>query len=1214
MSELDVQTLGAGLALLAEQHCCNDPIARGPAAQVLDIRLHGALQVAALQAALDDLALRQPVLTTAIAAVPGYHGLRQFPGGRGAQLPLSVLDAPQPTAVASAQRQHWLRQAATQPAQVQALLQRLEGDAWHLTLVAPRVLLDASSLPLLAEQLIQTYRQGPLGADDELGQFAQYLEWRAEVVLDEDAGQAAQYWQAHLGSQALFQADLPYRRQGGAAGGADMNVGADTSTGPGIPLGATSVAMGRDAAPTGAGRDAVTGNGNGPDAHTRTGIGIGIGAGEAGVEQVEAQWSATLRQAVQALAARSGVSPDTVLQAAWWLLLARISGRSSFIAGWRHDSRADYDFFAHSLGVFEKTLPLHLVFDPQASFDTCLSQLSGVLEQHRTWQEYCPASTDATRPRCGFAARRLPALEASAWSAQMTPCLAPGLELQLQVSVAAEPATQPLSLVFDRRHYSRVAMGVLLEQYQVLLGNLVATPAAPVADCAVLGDAERERLLAFNRAAAGWNTAEMARGSVPSVDPGAELVQRDAAEQGGLPSVDPVAELAHRADAERSSVPSFDPVAGLEHRADAEQGDLSGSAAVADLTQSGAAEPGRQPALAPRAQAPAAADTLPARIAHWCRETPYAPAFVGPGETLTYAALDGRVQRLAATLAVQGVSAGTRVGLALPRSAHWLVAALATWRLGAAWVALDPHWPVARLSTLVQQADATLLISERRLELDIAHVLMGEADGQAAAAPIPEPAVLSASDLAYVLFTSGSTGMPKAVAIEHGALAHYVASASEALGLAGCQRFAFSASVVADLGHTTLFGALFNGAALHLADDATVQAGEAFARFIGEQAIDCLKIVPSHLAALLDTPQPQLPGTLVLGGEAVAPALVERLLRLRPDLRLFNHYGPSEATVGVLVHAISAADLDGSALPLTQVLGHNQLRVLDAQQQLVASGELGELYLAGPQLARGYLNAAQQQAEAFIEAPQVIGGRLYRTGDLARYRPEGGIVLQGRADQQVKLRGFRVELGEIEAELAALADVSEAAVVLDGQGEPLAFVTARGEAPDDWGNALKRQLEQRLPAVMVPRSVQPLARMPRLGNGKIDRQALTASDLGATQQAYVAPRDALEQVLAGRMAQLLGSERLSVEQDFFAAGGHSLLVIKLVAGIRKLLHCEVHPGVVFDHPSPAALAQALRLQEVAPGQLEKLAQARVRLESMSPEEKARLLEKARQPG
>ncbi|WP_312936091.1 phosphopantetheine-binding protein, partial [Pseudomonas sp.] len=222
--------------------------------------------------------------------------------------------------------------------------------------------------------------------------------------------------------------------------------------------------------------------------------------------------------------------------------------------------------------------------------------------------------------------------------------------------------------------------------------------------------------------------------------------------------------------------------------------------------------------------------------------------------------------------------------------------------------------------------------------------------------------------------------------------------------------------------------------------------------------------------------------------------------------------------------------------------------------------------------------------------------------------------LQGRADQQVKLRGFRVELGEIEAELAALADVSEAAVVLDGQGEPLAFVTAQSEAPDDWGNRLKRQLEQRLPAVMVPRSVQPLARMPRLGNGKIDRQALTASDLGATQQPYVAPRDALEQVLAARMAQLLGSERLSVEQDFFAAGGHSLLVIKLVAGIRKLLHCEVHPGVVFDHPSPAALAQALRLQEAAPGQLEKLAQARVRLEAMSPEEKARLLEKARQPG
>ncbi|AIR88249.1 non-ribosomal peptide synthetase [Pseudomonas cremoricolorata] len=1050
MSDIDLQHRGAGLALLAEQQHWSDPAHGADGLHLLRIDIAGELDQPVLHAALNDLALRQQVLTSAIAAVPGYHGQRQFPAARAPQVPLSVNDGTSAEDIAA-----WVAQAA-QSARIAARLQRLGSGDWQLTLALPKALLDAGSLGVLAEQLLDAYRQGPAGADDELGQFDQYLQWRAEVVLDEDAGQAAQYWQAHLGNPAVSLPQLPYRRSG-------------------------------------------------------------VHAAVNGVAQVQAAVPTELRQAVEALAGAQGVSADSVLQAAWWLLLARLSGRSALIAGWRHDGRHDYGFFEQTLGLFEKTLPLHLPLDLQRPFDQCLAQLAAVLDTHRTWQEYCPGSSRATPPSHSFAVRRLPAFDevrGAQWTAQVSAGLEPGIELALQVGLDAAGAVQALSLTYLSQHYSAAAMAGLLAQYQVLLRGIVAAPATAAGDLPLLGDVERSRLLALNP-----------------------------------------------------------PSAALDTRLN-----------------------------------------LAERIRDWAESTPDATALVSAAQTLSYAELEQQVQTLAAHMAAHGVVRGQRVALALPRSAHWLVAALASWRLGAAWLALDPQWPVARQALLLEQAGAALLVSEQPQEHEITQLHLAGLDFSHAPAILPEQPALNASDLAYVLFTSGSTGTPKAVAVEHGALFNYVAAASAALDLASCRHFAFSASVVADLGHTSLFGALYHGATLHLADDATVQDAQAFAGFIREQAIDCLKIVPSHLAALLDTPAPALPATLVLGGEALPPALAERLLHQRPELRLFNHYGPSESTVGVAVHRVTLDDLDAAALPLSHVLANNQLLVLDAQRRLVASGELGELYIGGAQLARGYLNAPDAQAQAFIEHPWLPGQRLYRSGDLARYRPEGGIVLYGRADQQVKLRGFRVELAEIEAQLAALAGVSEAAVVLDAQHEPLAFVTALGTAPADGAESLKGQLQQRLPAVMVPRQVHVLAQMPRLGNGKIDRKALASLDLGAAQQPYVAPRDALENLLAGRMAQLLGSERLSVEQDFFAAGGHSLLVIKLVAGIRKLLHCDVHPGVVFDNPSPAALAQALRLQEAAPGQLEKLATARLRLEAMSPEEKARLLEKAQSLG
>lgn len=637
--------------------------------------------------------------------------------------------------------------------------------------------------------------------------------------------------------------------------------------------------------------------------------------------------------------------------------------------------------------------------------------------------------------------------------------------------------------------------------------------------------------------------------------------------------------------------------------------------ALAQLNLLGHAEEQRLLAINPSAQPLADSRFLPQRIADLMLRTPDAIALTDAGQSLSYGQLQVRVDSVAQGLKAQGLGEGSIIALALPRSADLVIAMLASWRIGAAYLPLDVQWPQARQALMLEQAGAALLLT------DAAHLPAWQgqpqkaltlADVSQSSAALPALAT-QGHDIAYVLFTSGSTGVPKGVVIEHRQLLNYTAQASQALGLEQCRNVGFSSTVAADLGNTALFGALFNGATLHVASDEQMQDGALFAEYLQQQQIDCLKIVPSHLAALLDSERATLPRTLVLGGEPIAPTLIERIARLRSDCRVFNHYGPTEATVGVMVHPLDLHGAAGDCSALTQVLGNNQVYVLDAQLRLAPAGVLGELYLGGAQLCRGYLNAEADE-QTFIQSPFDPAQRLYRSGDLARYRVDGGIQLHGRRDQQVKVRGFRIELAEIEAELLRLAPVAEALVLPAASAEQglLAFVVAHQGLSAGLLDATRAELSARLPGVMVPQHLQLIDRFPRLANGKIDRKALQQLAGRAADDEGVAPRDALEQLLASRMAQLLGLERLGVDRDFFAAGGHSLLVIKLVAGIRKLLQCEVHPGLVFDHPTVASLAMALRAVESTPGQLEKMAQVRLRMDAMSPEEKARLAEQARQ--
>lgn len=1049
-----------GQALTPEQQMLCDQLPKAAcwadAARFLRIDIGGVLAPQRLQAAFDSLLARQPMMLARLAKAPGFHGLRQFTGV-GERFPLTVQTSPASEADIQAQVTEWAQRAFVpgESAALQAVLYALPEQRWTLVLGAARCSLDDRALGLIYEQLLLAYEHGELPEDEEAGEFSQYLEWRSEVILDEDAATARTYWQEHL-----------------------KGVNATLST----PWLAARRA------------DAV--------------------ASEAAT--LHTSLDAALVTGLQNLAQSLEQPLALLMQSAWALLLARLSGRDEVLLGWRHDGREDYPYFAGAVGVFEKTLPLNLSVNTEQSFAQWLPSLAAHLEEHRTWQEYWAPELQpaAARPAYGFAVQHLsPAQSVAApqWSAQgVETGRGDVFELLMQLQQTAEGDVRGLALEYAVQRYSAASMQVLLEQYRTLLGNLLGDADVPLGQVSLLSEAERQRALAFN----------------------------------------------------------------------------------------------------PAAQACADTRLLPQRIAAWAHSTPEALALTDEAASLTYAQLQAQVERLAAALHAEGVSSGSVVALALPRSAALVVAMLAIWRVGAAYLPLDRQWPLVRQQLMLEQAGAEWLLAEpaqlSEWPASAINVRTLEQLLENAAAAAPERETQGA-DLAYVLFTSGSTGVPKGVLIEHRQLFNYTASVSTALGLNALRHFGFSSTVAADLGNTALFGALFNGAALHVASDEQMQDARLFAEYLQRHAIDCLKIVPSHLAALLDSDTACLPQTLVLGGEAIAAPLLQRIAQVRGDCQVFNHYGPTETTVGVLVHKIVPGQDAGR---LGQVLDNNNVYVLDTHHQLAPVGALGELYVGGAQLFRGYVNVEPEDG-LLIDNPFIEGQRLYRTGDLARYLAEGGIVLHGRRDHQIKVRGFRIELSEVEAQLLRDPAVAEALVIAGDSAEQglQAFVVARHGLSAD---GLREQLAQQLPAVMVPQQIRLLERLPRLANGKIDRKALQQLASQGIEEDYLAPRDALEQLLAGRMAQLLGQERLGVERDFFAAGGHSLLVIKLVAGIRKLLQCEIHPGVVFDHPTVAGLAHALRSQEATPGQLDKLAQARVRLESMSPEEKALLTEKARQ--
>lgn len=557
--------------------------------------------------------------------------------------------------------------------------------------------------------------------------------------------------------------------------------------------------------------------------------------------------------------------------------------------------------------------------------------------------------------------------------------------------------------------------------------------------------------------------------------------------------------------------------------------------------------------------------SVPACVEAHALRSSDAPAVVCAGQQLTYQQLNTQANRLARQLRERGVGPDVLVGIAAQRSIEMIVGLLAVLKAGGAYVPLDPEYPQERLNGMIEDSGITQLLAQQQLIERFADLpglciepLEDSPARQALSGDNLEP-LTAPGHLAYVIFTSGSTGRAKGVTISHGALANYVAAIHQRLPLASARSMALVSTPAADLGHTVLFGALCGGQALHVISADLAVDGAGLGQYLQQQQIDVLKIVPSHLAALLGEDNGAvLPcQCLVLGGEACPVSLVERIQRLAPQCRIVNHYGPTESTVGALTQAVEGDWSQAASIPLGRPLTNVRAYVLDSEGQPAAVGSLGELYLAGAGLARDYHRRPELTAASFIPDPfdPQGGARLYRTGDQVRYRRDGSIEFCGRIDQQIKIRGFRVEPGEIQACLHSHPWVRECAVLaLDGpQGKQLVayLVCQPGLDPDQCKEGLKQHMNAQLSAHQVPSHLLLLPALPLSPNGKLDRQALPRPEQGRPQDLYRAAQNPVQQTLVDIWQEVLNQPRIGINDNFFELGGDSIIAIQMVSRARQ---------------------------------------------------------------
>ncbi|WP_036486324.1 non-ribosomal peptide synthetase [Myxosarcina sp. GI1] len=572
-------------------------------------------------------------------------------------------------------------------------------------------------------------------------------------------------------------------------------------------------------------------------------------------------------------------------------------------------------------------------------------------------------------------------------------------------------------------------------------------------------------------------------------------------------------------------------------------------------------------------------------------KTPNNIAVVFEDEQLTYAELNHRANQLAHYLQRLEVKSEVLVGICLERSLENIISLLAIIKAGGAYLPLDPALPPAAVALRLQDAQAKVLLTQQKLsqnlrELDSKIVCLDSNKEIIARESKENPdSEVKPENLIYVIYTSGSTGKPKGVAIEHRQLLNYFYAIQPRLNIPAGSNYALVSTFSADLGNTVIFPSLCTGGCLHIIPSETASDPQALSAYCDRHSIDCLKIVPSHLNALLTAEQPAkiLPRQrLILGGEVASWDLIDRLRELAPECKILNHYGPTEATIGVTTFEVDIKAKNKSAtVPIGKAIANTQIYLLDSQGQPVPIGVPGELHIGGTGLARGYLNQPQLTAEKFIPNPHVVGAiressLLYKTGDRARYLPDGNIEFLGRTDNQVKIRGFRVELGEIEAVLSQHPDIEQAVVTVSEDRRLVAHVVPKQLKTLNSKN-LRNFALNKLPEYATPSTFVFLKTLPLTPNGKIDRQALPASDsiLPELEAVYTPPRTPIEAELAEIWQELLNLERVGINDNFFELGGHSLLITQLLARIRDTFKIEISLQSLFKLPTVANIAQKI---------------------------------------
>jgi amino acid adenylation domain-containing protein len=580
---------------------------------------------------------------------------------------------------------------------------------------------------------------------------------------------------------------------------------------------------------------------------------------------------------------------------------------------------------------------------------------------------------------------------------------------------------------------------------------------------------------------------------------------------------------------------------------------------------------------------------LAALVAARARRTPAAVALVHGDEQLTYGELDRQSERLARHLRRSGAGPEAVVGVCLEPSPDLVIALFAVWKAGSAFLPLDPAYPAVRLAFMVADSGARLVLTRhgrmepavpgaRTLLLEALAHLPGDAEEEEPAPGWPE-------NLAYVIYTSGSTGRPKAVAVQQGAAADHLATVVAAWELTGDDRVLVFASPSFDVWIEETVPPLIAGATLVLRGTEIWEPSGFLAR-IRALALTVVDLPTAywqqwveHVEHAAEEPGADLPLRLaVVGGEAMPAPAARRWWRSPLSrARLLNAYGPTETVIDATFYPVEVPPPAAAFVPLGRPLAGRTAHVLDGHGRLVPIGVPGELALGGAGLARAYLNRPELSADRFVPAPFAAageaGGRLYRSGDLARLLPDGRLDYLGRIDQQVKVRGFRVEPGEIEAALLAHDGVRAAAVLArqDSAGLAAYVVVAAGAALAP--SALRDHLRQRLPEFMLPSTITLLPSLPLTASGKVDRQALSRlAPEPAPASAGMAPRTPAEELVAGIFAEVLGTERVGVEDDFFARGGHSLLATQVTARVRAIFGVELPVREVFEAPTAAGLA------------------------------------------